>query len=59
MAKSENRDFKGFEYQKCIKMEIQVSNRIRRVYLTIFHCDIGIFLFVYLDTQISLDRVYI
>ena len=43
MAKSETRDFKGFEYQKCIKMEIQVSNRIRRVYLTIFHCDIGIF----------------
>ena len=31
VVKNENRDLDGFEYPKCIKMEIRVPNRIRCV----------------------------
>ena len=31
VVKNENRDLNGFEYRKCIKMEIRVTNRIRCV----------------------------
>ena len=37
VVKNENRDLNGFEYRKCIKMEIRVTNRIRCVWSTIFH----------------------
>ena len=59
MAKSENRDFNDFEPQKWIKLEIRVTNRIPGVHLSTFHYNIGIFLFVYYDKQISLSYVYI
>ena len=37
VVKNENRDLNGFEYRKCIKMEIRETNRIRCVWSTIFH----------------------
>ena len=42
-----------------IKLEIRGTNRIRCVHLSTFYYDIGICLFVYFDTQISLNCVYI
>ena len=47
VVRSKNHDFDDFGFQKCIKMEIRVTNRVRCVELSTFHADIGVYLFVY------------